>query len=154
MTNKIKFPVALVCLLGLFITINVGCAPKKYIPKVNEELYGTWINEKSSYPKLEIYAGGSKLYYDISSSSSTAAETAEEIVSKYKDHDGNAIYQTQETVIGGLAKGDKAQNLIRISKDGKTLEVENKDVVDFDSKYFPVDFSSHADNDYHIFYRQ
>ena len=40
-----------VLLCTLTHILLVGCVPSKYVPKPNEELYGTWINEKMSAQK-------------------------------------------------------------------------------------------------------
>jgi len=57
-----------VLVFALALMFLVGCAPKKYIPKPNEVIYGTWTNEKMSPPKMVQTPEG---YHDYASISDT-----------------------------------------------------------------------------------
>jgi hypothetical protein len=46
--------------IALALILLWGCAARKYIPAPNEELYGTWTNEKGTYQKTDTCAGGWK----------------------------------------------------------------------------------------------
>ena len=51
-----------VCILITFLSVLIlgSCGQGKYVPKPDEELYGTWINDGIRYKKLVVFAGGVK----------------------------------------------------------------------------------------------
>ena len=83
-------------------------AQDKYVPKANEELYGTWINDNAmppQYPKKTVYfPGGRKQYANISDTEPFEEDT-EEIAEKWTDSEGNIWYKTYR---GGWNNGTKS----------------------------------------------
>jgi hypothetical protein len=131
----------LVCILFAFLAVLLlgSCGQGKYVPKPNEELYGTWINEGIRYQKLVISAGGVKEYLGVADAEPDM-ETTEQISVKWKDGDGNIWYKTFELFIRGHLKGTKMQYLWKISN-GSQIELTGVAVKDFNEKSFPLDFS-------------
>jgi hypothetical protein len=132
----------LVCVLLTFLAVLLlgSCGQGKYVPKPNEELYGTWINEGIRYHKLVVFAGGVKEYLGVADAEPDM-ETTEQISAKWKDGDGNIWYKTFELFISGHLKGIKMQYLWKISN-GSQMELTGMAVKDFNEKSFPLDLTS------------
>src|SRR5208283_230530 len=99
----------------LALSILGGCATGEYIPKPNEELYGTWINEQNGgnifLPQGVVFtADGYKLYCSLSDSNPCEVGTSW-IDSKWTDSEGNIWYRTFGTNTAGVYKGDSWQEL-------------------------------------------
>ena len=157
---KGRMPVVCVSLV-LFALIQVeGWAQTKYVPKENEELYGTWINDKSKnsqhMQKEVITSDGWKQYIDMNDTVPHDEGTGR-IDSKWTDSAGNVWYKTFSTTTSGTYKGFKDQWLIRISKSGTVLECVYFDVGDFDPKLYPTEidpkYMNNYNGGYRIFYR-
>ena len=87
MKTRMLFLGALMILLSM-IPIGV-IAQDKYVPKANEESYGTWTNEKGTPQKAVIFAGGFMNYMLISDTTPTYNEGTQQIESKWQDAEGN-----------------------------------------------------------------
>ena len=126
--------------------------PGKYVPKPNEELYGTWINESIRYQKLVVFAGGFKEYLSVADAEQDW-ETTEQISAKWKDGDGNIWYKTFDLYTIGQLKGTKMQYLWKISS-GSQIERRGEAVKDFNEKSFPIDLRSDHLTDYCIYQKR
>ena len=112
-----------------------GCAPRKYIPRLNEELYGTWTNEKGYPQRVVLFAGGFKQYSRMTDTVPTYSAGTEEIESKWQDAEGNIWYRLYVTDLPG---GEKFQTLAKISKSGTVYERVYNEVAEFSPKSFPA----------------
>ena len=146
---------ASILLLGL---IQVGgWAQTKYVPKENEEIYGTWLNEKrtntDNCQKLVITADGWKEYYNISDSVSFF-EGRGFFDSKWTDSEGNIWYESFGTITKGTAaaQGIKYQELDKVSNSGKVVESVNTNVAEYDPDSYPTKIDP-TDYTYRIYYR-
>lgn len=130
----------------LLFIISLGViAQDKYIPKENEELYGTWTNEQysglvSSQPqKMVVTADGYK-WYAMISDSVPYEEGTMQIDSKWTDEEGNIWYRTFVTVKTGTWKEWKSQMLVELSKSATVWEctwVLFSPAAEFDPAYYP-----------------
>jgi hypothetical protein len=134
---KVKMRVIVVSTLALILL--GGCASAKYIPKLDEEIYGTWTNEKQQGPqKCVMFAGGFKFYY-VATTNDLFEEGTQVIEAKWTDYLGNVWYKMFATLTAGPAKGYKAQSLQKVSKSGTELEVAyNTFLTKFDPKNYPT----------------
>jgi len=141
----------------LLVIVPVGgWAQEKYVPKDNEELYGTWTNEQNvTLQKAVDFPGGYECYSGISDS--TPYETGtEQIETKWTDPEGNIWYKTFGTVTGGIGKGYRWQDLIKISKSGRVRESENDPIgtMEFSPSKYPTKIDPDSDPyQYNIMYR-
>ena len=121
-------------------------AQDMYVPKANEELYGTWINEKMDPPKTVQTTEG---YHDYAKVSDTIPYLTgpEKIVKSWTDSEGNVWYQTYSEEFGA-----KYQTLQKVSKNGTVREMVAELVAEFDPKWFPTKVDSKGYY-YHIWYR-
>ena len=97
------------------------CGPGKYVAKPNEEIYGTWINEKADAQKLVIGPEGGKMYLKVNDTD-VYAETTGEIVSKWIDSEGNIWYKSSNARSKGAYAGMKFTELDKLSKSGTVWE--------------------------------
>ncbi|MGD0726410.1 MAG: hypothetical protein ABSB63_12710 [Spirochaetia bacterium] len=126
---------ALVILLAL--TLLGGCGAGKYVPKPNEEVYGTWIN-KSISPQKEVDTPDGWKQYGLISDPNPESEGTGQITSKWTDSEGNVWYKTLGTVTAGNYKGSKFQTLTKLSKSGTVKESVSLTVEEFDSSGYPT----------------
>jgi hypothetical protein len=144
-----------VLLCTLTHILLVGCVPSKYVPKPNEELYGTWINEKMSAQKY-INATGRWAEYLKSSDSSSHKEFAAEIVSKWTDSEGNIWYKTTRNDISGPYAGFKTTALSKLSKNGTVWEsvwTEPENEAEVTNPTYPTKIDPN-DPKYTVYYRE
>jgi hypothetical protein len=119
--------VFLILALLLFIGSTGVTAQEKYIPKENEELYGTWTNKQYTgsscveSQKMVVTAHGYKFYKQMSDSVPSVEGTMQ-IDSKWTDAKGNIWYRTFGTVKTGEWKKFKGQWLVELSKSATVLE--------------------------------
>jgi hypothetical protein len=117
-----------------------------YIPKSNEEIYGTWINEDMKYQKfIYYYWGYAEKYKEVSNKTPTYKITFT-IVEKWTDSEGNVWYKT-------FNRHNAAMTTVfwitKISNNGTVCE----SVSNYGE--FPSKDELNVDNfDYHIYYRQ
>lgn len=141
---------------ALLALIQVGgWAQEKYVPKPNEEIYGTWVNEKSvnfnHIQKAINTLDGWTEYFNVSDSV-PLDKRKKEIDRKWTDSDGNIWYRIFGTAISGSYKM-KYKELDRLSKSGAVLEsVFTEAYPDFDSAEYPTKIDP-KDTTYRIFYR-
>jgi len=161
-----KTCVMMVCSsLALLMLILVGgWAQAKYVPKPNEEIYGTWVNEETSashfqalhFHKIVITADGSKDYLDVSDSvpvmDFTAGAVAGWIDSKWTDSEGNIWYKQFFEITNGRYKGNKMQELDKLSKFGTIWESQVSYVTEFNANNYPTKIDPMSFT-YSIFYR-
>jgi hypothetical protein len=123
-------------LLSLFLL--GGCATGKYVPKANEELYGTWTNN-STFPQRVVINPGEYRHYGLISDPNPEEEGTEHIDTKWTDSEGNIWYRTFGTVTTGAWKGHNFQALTKLSKSGTVLESEAYSFLgDFSPSYYPT----------------
>ena len=78
-----------------FIAVEIyGENENIYIPKANEEIYGTWINEDMITQKLIYYYWGYGEEYREESNETPAGKLTFIIVEKWSDSKGNVWYKT------------------------------------------------------------
>ncbi len=108
---------SLVLVVGVILV--GGCAPGKYMPKTNEELYGTWINEKIT-PQKNVISPGSYKNYTYVTDSSVVSEGTMQIFSKWTDSEGNVWYKTRYTcTLAGGCDATKGGNINNFEKSAK-----------------------------------
>lgn len=143
-------------LCGIFMMLALlmvsSCAPRKYVPKANEELYGTWINDRMATQKTVIFSGGFKDYLRISDTD-PYEEGTEQIDTTWKDSNGTVWYKAFGTYTsGGEHPGLKYQWTRKISKSGTILEFMLNPVVEFDPKKYPTELD--PNNVYYCIYHR
>ena len=118
-TRKLLF----VVLLSLLAVLLLGsCGPGKYTPKPNEEIYGTWINEKMDMQKCVVTAEGWKQYHHTSDPGAFYEGTGQ-TVAKWSDSQGNIWYKGILSVTkGGTIEGYKFYTLDKLSKSATVWE--------------------------------
>ena len=128
-----------------------GCASQQYVPKEDEELYGTWVNTSYSvaYQKLILYSGRWEGYkYESDTAAHDDGMIA--IVKKWTDAEGNVwlnISAIDAEAVPRLGESYPDNWLCKISKSGTVLErVESR-------KGFPTKIDPSALT-YTIHYRQ
>jgi len=143
----------------LLASIHVGgWAEEKYMPKEDEELYGTWTNEqgvKDYYhpPKSVVNTDGYKNFVNVSDSV-PFEEGTRQIDSKWIDSEGDIWYKTFGTVTTGVYKGYKYQALVKISKSRTVSEFVFRSIgfLEFDPNDYPTKIDPN-DPTYTIQYR-
>ena len=148
----------LVCLLVLVVLGGCGS-------KANEEICGTWTNDKASgeiaHPQklVETSVGykllGYKLYSGVSDSDPFEIGT-EKIDSKWTDSEGNIWYKTLGTLTAGEYKGTKFQCLYKISKSATVCEFAYRYIGmgEFNPSQYPKNIPSNNGSDvYEIMFR-
>ncbi len=140
MTAHIKVLIAFAVMLAAL----AGCAPGKYIPKANEEIYGAWANDQYSgimswteyAPQLTVSTPGNYADYRLLTDHDPAQAGKLEIASKWTDSEGNAWYKT----LGSGSDGDKVfrfQRLEKVSRSSAIREFQFVFVERFDPQFYP-----------------
>jgi hypothetical protein len=135
----------------LFLILLGGCGPGKYVPKANEEINGTWTNEKIFPQKVVNTADGWK-QYNYMSDPTPLYEGTGGIASKWRDSEGNIWYKIFSTVTSTAYKGTKSQELDKLSKSGTVWESVSTMVREFNSDSYPTKIDPN-DSSYRIYYR-
>jgi hypothetical protein len=141
MKGRMCLPVAALLLLSM---IQVGgWAQENFVPKGDEELYGTWANEKNNVDvfhgqKVVVAADGMDIYCRVSDPA-PGMEVSWEISSKWTDSEGNVWYKTLGTSTGGVYKGANWQALEKINKSGTVWEraVNYLELGRFNPAFYP-----------------
>ena len=137
------------------------CAPAKYVPIANEEIYGTWTNlhPSAATPRFEniVCAPGGYEGYEPVTSTTAIQECRWQITSKWKDPQGNIWYKIFRKNIGGTFGnlGFSAAELYRLSESATVLEkVQRAPSSDEEIKnpVYPTVIDP-KDETYRIFYR-
>ncbi len=153
-----KAQTAFLCsLIALLALVQVGgWAQEKYQPKDNEEIYGTWVNDKGSNPygiqKEIITVTGWKEYLNVSDSV-PVDQGGRWIDSKWTDSEGNIYYKSFGTITTGPYKGYKWKALNKLSKSATFQEsVVVVGYGEFDSMQYPSNVDP-KDSSYKTYYR-
>ncbi|MGA2614686.1 MAG: hypothetical protein ABSG38_14705 [Spirochaetia bacterium] len=146
---------SLVILLVMFGALGFG--QEKYIPKPNEEIYGTWVNEQMNPPKTVNNPDGTFADYFPASYSKPFRGGTTEIFKKWTDSEGSVYYDTFDTFTSGMGiQGMKTQCLKKVSKSGTVLEWNWVAVSEFGPEKFPSTLDTKSEHDiagYFIYYR-
>ncbi len=132
-----------VALFGLFFLVLMPCigsSQDKYVPKQDEEIYGTWKNVVDPIPQERIVtAADVKEYLHISDPTPWVERTLV-IDSKWVDSDGNIWYRTFGVNTTGYFKGARYQALNKISKSGTVWESASVAIghMEFDARQYPI----------------
>lgn len=139
----------------LVLILLGGCATGKYVPKPNEELYGTWTNEKTQNKDLiqkAVYdAGGWEEYTKVSDARAIDGGTWA-INSKWTDAQGNIWYEVFCSPTTGWAAGIDYEALYKLSRSSTILECVYKQTSQSQGISYPSKIDPTSDT-YHIFYR-
>jgi len=102
---------------------NALAEEKAYVPKDNEELYGTWVNmdyKTADPPQKLTYKSDGTIYSSIYAESRMLLwKTKFQITAKWKDSEGNIWYKGHWVVVD---TGQEGYSLYKISNSGKTCE--------------------------------
>jgi hypothetical protein len=142
----------------LIMLLLGGCGPGKYKPKPDEELYGTWTNEKygimttSNYsPQKEIIDASGYTAYQTISDHNPSQKGPLTIAARWKDSEGNIWYKT----FGTASTGDsvlRLQALHKLSKSGTVRECMNFWFLESNPNSYPATIDP-ARPEYRIYYR-
>jgi hypothetical protein len=135
---------AVVTLIVLVLSVQaafVGSAQDKYVPRDDEEFYGTWINKNNpSVQKIAVFAGGYKEYSRVADAE-PVRELTVELTSKWRDADGNVWYKALTSVTSGADKGVIRQELYEVSDSGKTWQIAFYPVFNYDPDNYPKELN-------------
>jgi hypothetical protein len=151
--------------IALLALIQVrGWAQTRYVLKPDEEIFGTWVNEETTtshfqalhFHKIVITADAFKDYLNVSDSVPVTEGTAETdagwIDSKWTDSEGNTWYKAFHVFTTGPYKGNKIQELDKLSKSGTVWESVFSYVREFNANNYPTKIDPMSFT-YSIFYR-
>lgn len=141
MKGRMRFPIAALLLLSI---IQVGgWAQENVVQKGDEELYGTWVNEKNSADvfhgqKVVVTAAGMEIH-GKASDPAPGMVVSWDMTSKWTDSEGNVWYKTFGTSISGAYKGANWQALEKISRSGTVWEraANYLDLGRFNPAFYP-----------------
>lgn len=138
--------------LGAALMMLLALLPPSEFAQSNEDLfYGTWVNEDAA-PQKTVHVPGVFMNYALLSDSSPFEQGTVQIISSWKDSEGNVWYKTVSTFTTGSGKGTMDQELQKISKSGTVLEYEWTYVGEYNPSKFPSRVDS-SDGRYFIYYR-
>jgi hypothetical protein len=149
---------SLASLLLLTVVFAGLWAQENVLPKGEEELFGTWVNEKNSADVLHgqkvVVTADAMMIYSKASDLEACMQISWDISSKWADSDGNVWYNTLGTSVGGVYKGAKWQTLEKLSKSGTVWEraMNLLETGRFNPAFYPRNIDPKA-NYYQIFYR-
>ena len=126
-------------ILSIILPFNYAHSGEPYVPKENEEYYGTWVNEEynnvDTYAKWVINSNGTWAGYDaVWLKDVPSSKGSFKIIAKWKDQNGDVWYKTtwkNETW------GQSGYDLIHISDSGSTMEAASY-TLDFPTKIDPT----------------
>ena len=149
---KVRF--LLLSIPAVFLVLNQvpGWCQEKYIPKEDEEIYGTWTNAQGVTHKIVNSTGGYKSFARVSDLLPNEDGTLR-IDGKWTDSNGNIWYKIFTEVTSGEMAGWKVQGLDKISTSGTVWEHVGAFVIgDFDPSHYPTKIDP-KDPNYFILYR-
>ena len=117
---KTRKPILTLAVLSLLLSF-AATAQYKYVPKPNEEIYGTWINQ-ARLPQKEVITAEGWTEYTRMTDSEPFLQGNWEIVSKWTDSEGNIWYKSLITITGGSV-GQNGLTRTELSKLSKSAEV-------------------------------
>lgn len=108
----------------LFIITLGATAQDKYIPKADEEIYGTWISANLAQTQFQKYVLRAEVMkrYSLLSDSTPSDEATYEIDAKWTDSEGNIWYKTHGIQTSGVWKDYTYVELDRLNKAGTIWE--------------------------------
>ncbi len=146
--------------VSLLIVQVRGWTQSRYMPKENEEIYGTWTNEE--YPTDDIFhpqkvvmaADRYEAYLGISDPV-PSEKSKVTIESKWTDSKGNLWYKTFATITAGIYKGNRWQAINKLSKSGTVWERQLNPIFmeDFSPDKYPTAIDPKDAGSYRILYR-
>ena len=135
----------------LLLLSGIGFAQDNYVPKANEEIYGTWTNPKMQLQKNVSFVDGSKDFF-LADGIEPFMESKVQLAKKWIDAEGNVWYLRYGTVVTGAYQGTKWQSLEKIGKSGSIREWVSKVVTTFGPENYPKAIDP-KDKDYRIYYK-
>jgi hypothetical protein len=145
-TTKLISGVVSILVLLVF-AVSFAEEQKGYVPKEDEEIYGTWVNTDYSggtdrFQKYVHHSDGRVEVFSFARGTAPSYEAKRQLTRKWADSEGNVWYEaTWERLFWG------GYELIRISKDGDTLE----SIYDLGNYSTEID-PSHVN--YYIYHRE
>ncbi len=139
--NRVRWVLLALLAAIVFLSTN-ACSPGRYVAQPNEELSGTWINEKMTNQKIAVDAGSLR-EFNIPSNPSPDIQGIVQITKKWTDSEGSVWYWTCDTIDNwwGL-KAVPHQTLHKVSKSGTVWEQVGLWVDKFDNRNFPTKIDS------------
>ncbi len=110
-----------IVLFGAALILLGGCAKAKYVAGPNEEIYGTWTNEKMDFKKVAMAPEGKYMYLQLADTTPFEESTGQ-IAAKWTDSEGSVWYKFSYTRTKGPHAGSKFTELDKLSKSGKVWE--------------------------------
>ena len=127
----------------LAFTGNASAQEKTYIPKDNEEFYGTWVNTEYYLVAQKVVINPDGTWgWAMSASGEPDTKYTYELKEKWTDSKGNIWYKVRLQSHRG-----KDYVLVKLSNSGNTREIV------WDSHEYPMKIDSKTAN-YRIYYRQ
>jgi hypothetical protein len=127
----------------LAFTGNVSADEKTYVPKDNEEFYGTWVNTEYYLMAQKVVINPDGTWgWTMSASDEPVTKYTYELKEKWTDSKGNIWYKVRLQSQRG-----KDYVLVKLSNSGNTREIV------WDSHEYPMKIDSKNAN-YRIYYRQ
>ncbi len=124
-------------LLAAAVAGILACSPARYVPKANEEYYGTWVSETFHPQKVVLFADGTFEEYLYPADDSPYYKGTFEIKSKRVEKDGTIWYKSLMIPSNTFYKGRKILELCRITQAGRSRESITEEVREYDAKLFP-----------------
>jgi hypothetical protein len=141
-----------ICVLAISLFLFFGCAARHYTLKNNEEIFGTWVSDKSNPQKLIMLPNATWEEYIYQSDVSPTYKGTYEATEKWKDSEGNIWYKQIVTSTFGLGKSGKSLELDKIDKSGNTWELVYTEIGRFDPNSFPRQIDK-KDSSYRVYER-
>jgi hypothetical protein len=150
MNTKKLLPISLV----LLCIVALGATSRdKYVPKPDEELYGTWTNKQYDpswqHQKSVVTAVGEKRYARATDTVPLEESTLH-VDAKWIDTDGNIWYKVYGVVTFGPYTGYNWQALEKISKSGAVRETQLSTASQYDPEWYPTELKP---DDTYTFYK-
>ena len=128
---------ALLVILLTSTALLIDCGAKRYTMKSSEEIFGTWVSDKSNPQKLTMHPDATWEEYIYQTDPTPSYKGVYEVVEKWKDVEGNTWYKEIVTDTFGLGKSGKSQELDRIDKSGRVWELVYNEMGQYDPDNFP-----------------
>ena len=142
----------LVLSAALLVSMLVGgCGSGKYVPKANEDLYGTWVNQAYPEKKMVITPGGFKTYLSVTDTT-VVHEGKEQIEGKTVSSNGTVSYKTFGEFTSGPYTGIKFQWVRKVEKSGTVLEYVERPVAEYDPKNYSTEITP-SDTYYRMYFK-
>jgi hypothetical protein len=150
--------VAIFVLVLIVLAFMSGFAQNKYVPRDNEELYGTWINKQDPgnfwHPQRVVVTADGYSRYSKLSDSVPVSSWKLRIDGKWMDENGNTWYRVYSLGVGEV-EGVKYYELYKFSKSTTVMEIASvwfKGEREYDPSWYPTEIDANRDS-YRIYYR-